>query len=224
MLLIKGDYMRKLISIFMCLIFVFSVIGASSAAVIGKTNYGWVEKQTYGNLSSTNTIAIIVGVHPREHGFHDAMVNALKTQTASSNKKYILYRIHVTKTPMNYYKGRMYGQLLGNKFVVPDVKRTNPNVVFDIHEDAWKSSGYKYPRFLDPVSKTAKTYSYINSVKTKMPFLKVYVPPSGTSPKYVTKPIAAKGIPTIIYETYKWDSYSKKVADANLFINTLNNL
>ncbi|MBP2045417.1 hypothetical protein [Methanobacterium aggregans] len=216
--------MRKLISIFMCLIFVFSMIGACSAAVIGKTSYGWVEKQTYGNPSSTNTIAIIVGVHPREHGFHDAMVSALKTQTASSNKKYLLYRIHVTKTPMNYYKGRMYGQLLGNKFVVPDVKRSHPNVVFDIHEDAWKSSGYKYPRFLDPVSKTAKTYNYINRVKAKMSFLKVYVPPSGTSPKYVTKPIASKGIPTIIYETYKYDSYSKKVADANLFIKTLNNL
>lgn len=57
-----------------------------------------------------------------------------------------------------------------------------------------------------------------------MPFLKVYVPPSGTSPKYVTKPIASKGIPTIIYETYKYDSYTKKVADANLFINTLNKL
>ncbi len=54
-----------------------------------------------------------------------------------------------------------------------------------------------------------------------MPFLRVYAP-RGTSPKYVTQPISSKGISTIVYETY--DSYSKKLADAKLFINTLNSI
>ena len=215
--------MRKMMCILLCLIFVFSTVGAASAAVIGKTSYGWVEKNVYGNPSSNYKIVIILGVHPREYRFHNAILSAVKTKTASSNKKYIVYRVHVTKTPMNYYKGRMYGQLLANKFVVPDVKRNNPRVVFDIHENGWRASGYKYARFLDPISKTSTNYGYINRIKAKMPFLRVYSP-RGTSPKYVTNPISSKGIPTIIYETYKWDPYSKKLAHANLFINTLNNL
>ena len=41
-----------------------------------------------------------------------------------------------------------------------------------------------------------------------MTFLRVYYPPNPTSTQYVTVPIANKGIPTIIYETYMYDSTS----------------
>jgi hypothetical protein len=118
----------------------------------------------------------------------------------------------------------MNGQILAYKYVVPDVKKIRPKLVVDVHEDMWKSSGYKYGRFLDPISETGITKYYISKIRQKMPFLQMYSAPGGTSPKYVTKPISKKWISTIVYETYKKDPYSRKLSDANQFIAALDKL
>jgi hypothetical protein len=212
----------KLICMFICVLFLFSTVSVSSAGTfLGKTQYGWVEKEVYGNAHSSQTVVLIVGVHPIEYGFHNAMLYSLRANSKALSKKFVIYRVHVTKTPMNYNKGRIYGQLLAQKFVVPDVKRQKSIVAVDIHENRWKTSGYKYSRFLYPISKNARTYYFANKVIKFMPYLKIYVPPKGTSPTYVTKPISSSGIPTLIYETYKSDSYSKKYTDATRFIRAL---
>jgi hypothetical protein len=152
-----------------------------------------------------------------------SFAGALRSKSKTISKKVVIYRVHVTKTPMDYNKGRMYGQLLAQKFVVPDVKRQKPYVVFDIHENRGKASGYKYSRFLDPISKTSKTYYFARKIKQYMPFLAIYNP-KGTSPAYVTQPISSSGYPTLVYETYKGDSYSKKYYHAGMFLKTLNKI
>jgi len=191
--------------------------------VIGNTSYGYVEKEVYGNQNSNETIVIITGVHPRESGFHNATAVALKDKSPSLSKKYIIYRIHVTKNPMHFTIGRMNGQLLANKFVVPDVIKIKPQLVVDIHEDLWTEAGFKYPRYIYPISKDNETTNYLNNIIQSIPFLKIYSP-GGSSPKYVTKPIASEGICTIIYETYKKDTYEKKYSDASHFIDVLDKL
>ncbi len=213
--------MRKTIGIFLCLILVFSIVDVSFAGTyLGSTKNGWVEKEIYGNQASSQTIVIITGIHPREYQFHEAVRTALKSKSGKLIKKYVLYRVHVTKNPMNYNKGRMSGQILANKYVVPDVKRIKPRLAIDIHECNWKFSGYKYGRFFDPISKTYKTKTYAYYLASKLS-VKVYSPRGGTSPKYVTNPLARKGIPTLVYETYKKDPYSRKLSDAKRFIDAL---
>jgi hypothetical protein len=120
--------------------------------------------------------------------------------------------------------GRMNGQLLAQQFVVPDVIKMKPKLVFDIHENHYIQSGYAYPRFLYPISNDNLTRNYTKMIVQKMPFLKNYVPPNPTSTKYVTIPIANAGIPTIIYETYTYDSMSRKTYNANLFVNTIDKM
>jgi hypothetical protein len=216
--------LKKIIGLLIFVMFIFSMMSVSFAGTyMGKTMYGWVEKEVHGNSSSNETIVLITGVHPREYQFHHAVVAAVRGKSSTLSKKYVVYRVHVTKSRWNYYRGRMYGQLLANKFVVPDVKRQNPSLVVDIHEDRWRASGYKYGRFLAPVSKSGQTYSYASKVISSMPFLKIYNPPGGTSPKYVTQPISNSGFATLIYETYKYDALSKKYAHARQFISALNN-
>lgn len=124
---------------------------------------------------------------------------------------------------MHFTIGRMNGQLIANKIVVPDVIKTNPQLVVDIHEDLWQKTGYKYPRFIYPISKDNETMNYLNNITHNMTFLKIYSP-GGSSPLYVTKPIANAGIRTIVYETYKKDSYEKKYSDASHFIDVLDKL
>lgn len=195
----------------------------TTGEVIGNTSYGYVEKEVYGNQSSTETVVIITGVHPRESGFHNATAAAVKDKSENLSKKYILYRIHVTKNALNFDTGRMNGQLLANKFVVPDVIKIKPQIVVDIHEDLGESVGYRYNRFIYPISKDNKTQNYLTSITQNMSFLEIYSP-GGSSPSYVTKPIARKGIPAIVYETYKKDSYEKKYSDACQFIDILDKL
>ena len=123
---------------------------------------------------------------------------------------------------MNVYsKSRMNGQLLAQKFVVPDVPKENPLLVVDNHENHGKNSGYAYYRFLYPISNNEITNIYANQIIINMPCLRIYYPPNPTSTKYVTVPIANKGIPTIIYETYIYDSAATKASYANALINAL---
>ena len=200
-----------------------SLNNKSVGEIIGNTSYGYVEKEVYGNLSSNETIVIITGVHPRESGFHNATAAALKDKSPNLSKKYVLYRIHVTKSALNFDTGRMNGQLLANKFVVPDVIKIKPQIAVDIHEDLGESVGYSYNQFIYPISTDNKTRNYVNGITQNMSFLNVYYP-GGSSPAYVTKPIAREGISAMVYETYKKDPYEKKYSNACQFIDVLDKL
>ncbi len=191
---------------------------------IGSTSYGYVEKQVYGNQRSFQTVVLIVGVHPQENGIHTAVANALASKSSMLTKRYVIYKVHVTQDVDDYNKSRMNGQLLAQKFVVPDVPKEKPMLVVDNHENHGANSGYAQYRFLYPISNTAITTTYANKIISQMQFLVIYKPPTSTSPQYVTIPIANYGIPTIIYETYFFDSTAKKVSDANALINSLDRL
>lgn len=65
--------------------------------ILGKTSKGYVEKLYYGNLSSNQTIVLIVGVHVQESGMHKAIQNSLKRKNSKLNRRFVLYFIHVTK-------------------------------------------------------------------------------------------------------------------------------
>ena len=203
----------------------------SNSNIIGSTSYGYVEKKIYGNKSSTQTVVLIIGMHPQENGIHTAIANTLASKSSKLTKRYVLYYIHVTKDASDYSKGRMNGQLLGQKFIVPDVVNEHPMLVLDNHENHGASSGYAHYRFLYPISKTSLTTTYaskiINQMKTISPSsssLLIYSPPNPTSPQYVTIPIANKGITTIIYETYVYDSAAQKAIDANAIVSALDKL
>ena len=192
-----------------------------SSDVIGSTSYGYVEKKFFGNQSSPQTIALIIGVHPLENGIHNVILNTLTSKSLDLTKRYVLYQVTVTKDANDYNNGRMNGQLLAQAFIVPDVAKENPFLVVDNHENRGANSGYQYYRFLYLISNNADTTNYANQIIRQMPSLAIYSPPNPTSPSYVTIPIAKKGICTMIYETYLYDSVSKKTSDANALINAL---
>jgi len=226
------DY-EKVIIAFIFFILTFSIVkvswnvnsieNRSSEIFLGNKSYGYAEKVVYGNQNSNETVAIIVGVHPRESGFHNATAAALKDKSRSLSKKYVLYRIHVTKKPLHFTIGRMNGQLIANKIVVPDIIKTKPQLVVDIHEDLGDEVSYRYSRFIYSVSKDNETQNYVNNIVQKIPYLKRYSP-GGSSPLYVTKPISEEGINAIVYETYKYDTYERKYSDAAKFIDVLDKL
>lgn len=202
--------------------------------ILGKTSKGYVEKLYYGNLSSNQTIVLIVGVHVQENGMHKAMQKSLKKKNKKLNRRFVLYFIHVTKDKSSYSKSRMNGQVLGKKYIVKDISNEKPMIVTDVHETAYKLSGYKYPRFIHMISNNKiksvkiskklhkKSSTYLKRLLKLAPHIKRFDPQLGSSPAFITVPIANKGFVSYIYETEV--SYSKNLKQkyADKYVKALN--
>ena len=200
--------------------------------ILGKTSKGYVEKLYFGNLSSTKTIALIVGVHVQETGMHEAIYKSLIKKNSKLKRKYVLYYIHL-KDQNSYSQGRMNGQILGNKFIIKDIAKEKPKITTDVHETSYKISGYKYPRFIHMISNKniksvkiskklhKKSSLYLKRLLKLTPHIKRYDPPLGSSPAYITIPIANKGLVSYIYETESGYSAAVKQTYADKYIEAL---
>jgi hypothetical protein len=171
---------------------------------LGSTSYGEVLRLTPVGTGK-NKVAIIVGVHPLEVQTHIAMLNAIYALSKSlTNVQITVYDVIVYNGD-NYSTGRDWGQTLANKYVVPNIG-TSYKLVMDTHGNTGKGSEVYsgVPNFVfAPLQNTkSKTIAneIVNSKFTNGDLKYHYV--SGTSPKYVTIPIANKGIPTIVFEQY----------------------
>lgn len=196
--------------------------------ILGNTSKGTVTKSgPYGNLNSNRKIAIIVGVHPIEANSHRAMVASILILSESLNSSYYIYKINVAKDASSYNKGRMNGQLLANKYAVPDIKKNHFQLVIDVHSNRGKYAGYKKNRFLSVPVKSKKSKLIASKIITKAPWLVYYIPPSGKgpkSPRYVTIPLIKSGTPAIVYETYTYDTYKIMVKHASKFIRAVDTI
>jgi hypothetical protein len=172
--------------------------------VLGQNSLGYVLKLgPFGN--GTNKVAVIVGVHPLEVQTHIAMLNAIMALSNSLTNVQIWVYDVVVKNGADYSTGRAAGQSLANKYVVPNIG-TSYKMVMDCHGNKGVGSDYSgYPNFVfAPVQNTqsmALANKLIQSPLTKGD-LNYHFLADGTSPQYVTIPIANKGIPTIVFEQY----------------------
>ena len=231
--------MKRNIVIILILIFVFLFIATvavsyylypskttvnsynTSMEMMGNTSYGNVVKEDLGNTSSKVKIAYIVGVHPLEYEAHQAMVQSISDHNKTLKYCYYVYKVNVTQNADNYNIGRMNGQLLANKFVVPDIEKQKFQLTIDVHSNVGNWVGTRF--LFAPVNGT-KAETIAMNIKNQLPWLTYYVPPDPTSPSYVTIPLNNAGIPAIVYETYHNDSYTTIKTHADEFLVTVDNL
>lgn len=201
---------------------------AAEPQFLGSTSKGTVTKSgPYGNPSSNRKIAIIVGVHPLEANAHKAMVESILNNSNMLNSSYYIYSIDVTQDAGDYKKGRINGQLLAIKYVIPDIKKNKFQLVIDVHSNRGKDTGYKENRFLSVPVNDIKSRSIASEIITEIPWLVYYVPPNEKgpkSPKYVTIPLINSGTPSIVYETYRYEPYETTLEHANEFIVVVDNI
>jgi Pseudomurein-binding repeat len=175
-----------------------------TSTLLGQNSLGYVLKVgTFG--TGTTKVAVIVGVHPLEVQTHIAMLNAIMALSKTLNNVQITVFDVVVKNGADYTTGRAAGQTLASEFVVPNIG-TSYKMVMDCHGNTGKGTDYSgYPNFvfapLQNTGSSAIATKLINSNMTKGD-LKYHFLADGTSPQYVTIPIAKKGIPTIVYEQY----------------------
>jgi hypothetical protein len=177
-----------------------------TSTLLGQNSLGYVLKMgPFG--TGTNKVAVIIGVHPLEVQTHIAMLNAIEALHKSLTNVQIWVYCVVVKNGAVYSTGRMSGQLLAQKYVVPNIDKSSFKLVLDTHGNtgngAEEYSGY--PNFLfAPVQNTQSTKfasKLTKSVYTNGDLIYHYI--KGTSPAYVTIPIATNtGAPTLVYEQY----------------------
>lgn len=194
-------------------------------AVGGNAN-GTVYKIVAGNTSSNETVGIILGVHPREHEIHEKVnetIYNITSQNGTNNltKRYVIYYVKTIGNLTSHDETRDAGEELANKYIVPNIAEDNPFIVVDVHEI---NPEYEYSNFIFSLSnRTDKVNSYISKLSSDVNLVD-YDFDLGTSPEKVTKPIADKGINTLLVETSITDSLSQKHKTAENLIKSLDGL
>ena len=196
--------------------------------IIGNNSNGTVYKITCGNNSSTDTAVLILGVHSLEGGIHNATYETIMnfTKENSLNKRYIVYFIKLNfkdsgMNTSNYDTNRHMGELLANKYVVPDIERYDSYIVVDVHEMESYWEEQKYVGVLDNKSSETMEYAYRLSDNLDYPIFTIN---AGTSPKWVTVPISKQGHNTILFETPQKNSKENKTQVAIDLVRTIDSL
>lgn len=231
----KMQYQILLIVLFAIVVFNLAIIFSSmmstpdndyNITTVGHNANGTVYKIEAGNMSSNETVGIILGVHPREHEIHEAVNNTIYNITSENGthnltKKYVIYYVKTKDNITSREDTRPAGEELANKFIVPNIVKDNPFIVLDVHEI---NPDYEYSNFIFSLSnRTDKIDSYISNITNDVNLVD-YQFDEGTSPEKVTKPIASKGINTLLMETSITDALMEKQKTADNLIKSLDSL
>lgn len=190
--------------------------------VVGSESYGNVVKEgPYGNTSSPVRVAYILGEHPREWVAHKALKEDVKENSDSLKYCYYFYSVNVTRYASDFSVGRMNGQLLANKYVVPDIVNGGFRLAVDVH-----GTDGEYPKkvfLFTPVHEDSSLEIAYNLTQS-LEGIPYYAPPTATSPNYCTVPIIEKGVPSIVYEAFKDQPYDRVKEQNKKFILGVDNL
>ena len=141
--------------------------------------------------------------------------------THNLTKKYVIYYVKTKDNITSREDTRPAGEELANKFIVPNIIKDNPFIVLDVHEI---NPDYEYSNFIFSLSnRTDKIDSYISNITNDVNLVD-YQFDEGTSPEKVTKPIASKGINTLLMETSITDALMEKQKTADNLIKSLDSL
>ncbi|MBQ8017418.1 MAG: hypothetical protein IJ258_04845 [Methanobrevibacter sp.] len=198
-----------------------------NVTTVGSNANGTVYKIVAGNMSSDDTVGIILGVHPREHEIHEKVNDTIYNITSENGtqnltKKYVIYYVKTIDNLTSREDTRPAGEELANKFIVPNIAKDNPFIVIDVHEI---NPDYEYSNFIFSLSnKSDKIDSYISKLTNDVNLVEYDFSSEGTSPEKVTKPIANKGINTFLMETSITDALTQKQHTAENLIKSLDSL
>ena len=189
--------------------------------LLGQDEKGYVQMiGPIGSSSSKIKMAYIIGIHPLENNAHKSLYDNLIAKMGNLQYRYYIYKVTVTQGASSYDTGRMNGQLLAQKYVLPHIKANKYNLVIDVHANQGTRGGnYKETNFIFAPSNHNTSKNIANKLIKSIPGLTYYFPESQTSPHYITIPLVNAGTKTIIYETYLYesksttDNYMKKLID-----------
>ncbi len=112
------------------------------------------------------------------------------------------YSIHVLDNPENFTVGRNNGEELAAEYIVPDIKKSDYQLVIIFHAH---QEGYGDGFYIATPSMDNKSVELAQNVRKALPSFRYYKSPKkplykATSVTRVSDPIATEGHPTFVYE------------------------
>lgn len=180
----------------------------------------------YGNRESKIKIAYNIGMHPLESKSHRALFETILSKSDELNYQYYIYNINVSGPLDEKTEGRMDGQLLAQEFVAPHIIDNDYDFFVDIHSNKGQRGPGKYEKtnFIFAPGFDEKSSQYMNILLDRIKELSYYAPEYRTSPEYITIPVVNSGIPTIVYETFSYESMTKTYELASLLVENVDEL
>ena len=177
---------------------------ASNPSLFASDNKGLVTKNVYSASNTSEnkkSIAIITGMHPREKVSENVVSDVIKTYSLSTNQEIIHYDINVTDQPDNYYIGRNNGEELAARYILPDIQKSDADLVIICHNHvSWYGKGFYIatPK-MDPAS--VKLAESLNQTLNDFNYYKVSSDREHSSSAIrLSNPLASAGFRTLVYE------------------------
>lgn len=206
----------------------FNEVSATNPSVIATDYRGSVGKEiiTPSNTNSNataskKTIAVITGMHPREKLSIKTASDVVDQYSLSSNQAIIHYTVNVTNKPENYVTGRANGEELVANYVIPDIKKSNVDMVIICHDHA---PGYGRGYYVATPKMDSPSVALGEVVEKNLPEFTYYRATAhsehGSSTLTVSNPLASAGIRTLVYEMPEWASYNQAYQETKKLIGT----
>ena len=192
--------------------------------VLGSDNRGVVTKETYSDSNIFGPkIAIVTGMHPREASAKNVVPEVIKNYSTTHNVEIINYQINVTDQPDNFNIGRTNGEGLVAQYVIPDIAKSNYNLVIICHNHV-QSYGNGY--YLATPTMDNKSINLAETTHNLLPEFNYYQrnvtqQPEQSSINSVDYPIVSTGTPVFVYEIPGWLGYSDVYNNTNRLIDTI---
>jgi hypothetical protein len=188
---------------------------------LGSNSKGYVTKDVYSTYGSSGPkIAIITGMHPREISAKTVVPKAIKSYVSKHNAQIVNYVINVTSSPNDYTIGRHNGEGLVAQYVVPDIKKSDYDLVIICHNHKY---GYGNGYYIATPTMDSKSVNLAEAIKDILPDFNYYPrntdeKAESTSINKVDSPIAATGTPVFVYEIPEWVGNSDVYSNSNRLI------
>jgi hypothetical protein len=238
---------KSIVVVIVCAIGITILVGSLNTAnstkhlTLGSDSRGYVTKDVYtpnvtlnsklANITGSHSpkkvkLAIVTGIHPRETLSMNVSSDAIKNYAESHNVEIIHYSIVVDENFDYYTAGRTKGEGLAADYIIPDVNKSDYDLVIICHDH---KKGYgdgfyiatplmdgKSVKLAEKVDKALQGFKYFPCVGNPTK--------KGTSTEIFTKPLAATGHPTFVYEIPEWVGYNEAYNTTYNLIDTCYNV
>ena len=198
---------------------------SGTSSTLASDYRGTITKEVFAvsNSSSADqkTIAIITGMHPREKLSIKTVKDVIGQYSLSANNKIIHYKVNVTSNPNNYYVGRTSGEGLVSSYIIPDIKKSNVDLVIICHDHA---PGYGKGYYVATPKMDSPSVAMGEKIEKNLAEFTYYRATAysehGSSTFSVSYPLAKAGIRTLVYEMPEWATYTQAYQESKKLIAT----
>jgi hypothetical protein len=206
--MMKND-LRIITLVFIAFLVVFIFANLSIHSELGSDQRGYVTRDVYAHYGAPKAkIAVITGMHPREGLATNLVPQAVKLFALLNKVEIVDYHITVTDQAKDFYIGRNNGQGLVEEYVIPDIQKSDYQLIIIAHDH---KQGYGEGFYLATPTRDTKSFTLANYVQQILPQFNYYPGSSdskaiSSSITQIDKPLTQAGIPVFVYEMPQWSN------------------